>query len=228
MDKPTLESRIEAWPDQWKVARVRYTEANAALAAARLEVDRLEQLDQLANDAEEGAAPDPTADALGESQALLDLERQQLEIDHMVQLASFDVERTKAAIDIAVRSEAFDSGQKITESAVESRVKTDPAYVEAQKRLIEAKHDQAIAKLNKTQQQRVEREEYSVRRAALYASSQQDDAEEPVASPELAQARIAMMAVVAAQIEARTELRYQERVGRSLRMLTDLIQGGAD
>jgi hypothetical protein len=225
MDRPTLETRIESWPSQWKAARDTFTEATAALTTISLEVERLEMEAEAlaqAEDAEEAAL----SGGMDDSPALIEAERQQLEIDLLVQQAVFDVKRIKATVEVAIRDAALEARTKPTESAVDARVKSNTEYIEAQRRLLTLKGDIATAKLNRTHVARSERDEAERERRAQLTARRQAAPLEAVESPALTKMRNKLATAEVKLDLAKTELQYQARIGRSLKMLTDLLKIG--
>jgi hypothetical protein len=210
MSRQTLEDRVEAWPDQWKQARTRYAEAKALVAKVELQLERARERAERANK--------PGVDEIGllaSTAGIAEADRGLLQIEHEMQLATFDVERAKATADIAARDKAQAVGQKLTEAAVEAHVKSDAGYVASQQKLFDAKHQFAVAKLERDEQVRHQREQERMARV--------EDTGEEIESEETMQLRVEFVEALQQFEQARTELGFQQRVGRTLKMLVDVL-----
>lgn len=222
-----LVERIEVWPEDWKNAWDKYTQALAHVARLELQL-------------ETSLEPAPASTAGGEADAEVDGEswptdavdegevadtgvmslpdassRQLLELEHQLQIAQTAVARAKGASDLNIRATGHANGLKLTEAAVEARIACDPAVIAAQDRVVELKHQYALARLQQEARWTTLREQ----RAVLMAGSH--DAEESeeivVLRQELERAREEMA-------QARVEVKYQRAVGVSLRLLVHVLQ----
>jgi hypothetical protein len=210
MSRRTLEDRIEAWPEQWKAARARYVDAKGQVAKLELQLERVRAR------AAQAAHMDPTDDAaIPATSPITAADRELLELDYQTQLIQLEVERAKAAADMQTRAAAQTSGLKLTEAAVEARVKSDATCTAAQQKLLEARHLQALAKLERDAQWRTDREEQ--RMTAIYNDEEESE------PPEVVSLREEVDEALAELDRARTELAFQHRIGRTLRMLADIV-----
>lgn len=216
MSRTTLEDRIEAWPEHWREARTRYVEAKALVARLELQLERAQERAS-ARGLEEGEIGLDEGSASA-SQALIAADQHLLDLDFQIQRATFAIERARAEADVRTRTAAQAATQKLTEAAVDARVKSDAAYIASQEHLLELKHQQALAKLDRDQQWRQEREQ---RRMAAFTEAAVDE------EPETEETRALREQLDDAyrQLEkARTDLSYQKRVGRALQMLTEVLK----
>ena len=207
----TLEERIEKWPEQWREARLHYVEARAVVAKLELQLERAKAKEDSAG-IEEGM-PDEIASS-GDP-TLLKAEQHLLELEYQIQRATFEVERAKAAADVQTRNTAQKLGQKLTEAAVEARVKSDLSYIASQEKLLEVKHQHALARLERDQLRDQLRSQLRVRNF---------EAEEELESEKIRQLREQLEEAVEQLEKARIEFDYQKKVGQSLRMLAEVLK----
>ncbi len=176
-----------------------------------------------ANDNEE-VAEEVAEDA--EATALYEADRHLTELDFQTQDAALEAERVKAIADVRVRQEAADVGRRTTEDAVAALVKSDPSYVAAQRKLLEAKRAQALAKLGRDHQWRLQQQQRLRQQQLRMSYRQEDEPEEgqPEEPDAVVQVREQLTAAYDALERARTDLRYQAKVGRALEMLTEVLK----
>lgn len=213
MARRGLEDRIEAWPDQWREARAEYADAKALVAKLELQLERTRENARRRED-EAGAGSGDGYDDFA-LPGITDTDRHVLELEFQVQRATLAVERARAEADVKTRSSAWEAGQKLTEAAVEARVKSDQGYIASQERLLEVKQQHALAKLERDQQVREEREK---RRSAEFTLDAEPE------TPEVARLRNEVYAAQTQLEKARVTLGYQARVGQTLLMLTEMMK----
>lgn len=221
MARRGLEERIEAWPEQWREARTRLVEAKALVAKLELQLERAKERAGI-GDARmrTGGDFDDVAGSrryvLGAGRYSYDaVDERLLELERQVQLATLAADRAKAEADIRVRESALAAGQKLTEAAVGARVKSDPGYIAAQEKLLEARHQQSLGRIERRQEMREEE------MGEESASPVFVEEEEPEAVRQL---RIQLDDAYQQLEKARTDLGYQTRVGQALQMLTEVLK----
>jgi flagellin-like hook-associated protein FlgL len=210
MSSETLEARIAAWPDQWKAACLNYSSALAHLAELQRQLARLNV---------DAAAIEPPAEvpqALNNDPAVIAADLNLLNLEHEVRLAALEADHVRAMADIAIREEAVENGLKLTESAVEARVKSDKDAMAAQRSYLNLKHQVDMAKIDRTHLIRRLQEEMRTQKQGVPSP-------DPVPTSTDNQALLSEIEQASAYVDiARAELGYQQRVGRSLRMLVAL------
>lgn len=219
IETTSLVERIEDWPQAWKDAWARYTQAHALVA--RLE-QQLETALEAATIPEETEYPDPgneawhdlAGDNLGSEQRTglrkpEESSRQLLDLEYQLQMAQAEVARAKGSSDLGIRGAAHANGLKLTEAAVEARVACDPAVMAAQDHVLSLKHQLALAKLDQEVRWNSLHNQHVLRMAGGGA----DESAEIVAlRAQLEQAREEVAS-------ARVNVKYQRAVGYSLRLL---------
>jgi hypothetical protein len=199
-----LPEQIAHWPTELREAWLRFEAAKQVVEQLQAAID-LNAASAQASDLADDIGGD-TLDAEASEGAT---DRQVLELDYQLQLASIALERARAAVDMRVRQMAQASGVKLTEAAVEARVVCDPQVMAAEQQVVDAKHALAVTKLERDD--RWQRARSSA--GAPWLSAAATESEEVRSLREqLAQAQHAMdLALI--------EVRYQRARGRSLGML---------